>query len=180
MDRLINYLPENAFPYVKELLIDSQVQLKVVRGRLSKYGDYRPGKGLQADKITVNGDLNRFSFLITLIHELAHAYAFKKHGRRIQPHGKEWKMTFQKIMDPLLTITIFPPEILAPLQLHMSNPKASTSTDSNLLRTLKKFDKQSVRVYLEDIPEGSKFQLQNGRIFVKGIKKRKKLFMRCC
>mgnify|MGYP001166429239 CR=1 FL=1 len=46
--------------------------------------------------IKINNDLNKYSFLIILIHELAHASVWKKFGRQVNPHGKEWKHEFHQ------------------------------------------------------------------------------------
>lgn len=173
MVTLEDHLPASAIPYVRTLLQNSRVRLKISRKRLSKYGDYRPGINGQPHLVTINRDLNPYSFLITLVHELAHAFAFDRYGYRIRPHGKEWKSTFCKLMEPLLTITVFPADVLLYLQRHMSNPKASTSADPYLLRVLRNYDRQESRLFLEDLPEGSEFSLLNGRLFVKGEKKRK-------
>jgi predicted SprT family Zn-dependent metalloprotease len=32
---------------------------------------------------------------------LAHLIAFEKFGRRISPHGNEWKMTFKMLLESL-------------------------------------------------------------------------------
>ena len=57
-------------------------------------------------QITINNDLNKYRFLITLIHEMAHLVTFKDMPRS-KPHGKEWKINFQRLMLPFLH-----PEIL--------------------------------------------------------------------
>ena len=31
-------------------------------------------------------------------HELAHLLAFEKYGRKISPHGEEWKSTFREML----------------------------------------------------------------------------------
>lgn len=166
------YIPENAVSYVDELLDYSRVQLKIVRGRSTKYGDYKlPVKGAPS-VITINRDLNSFAFLITLVHEVAHALAYIKYGRKIKPHGVEWKNTFRELMQPLLTLSIFPEELLQELNRHMQNPKASTGSDTSLFRILRSFDKHE-KLYLEDLDYGDRFSLRSGRVFKKGDKRRK-------
>ena len=39
-------------------------------------------------RISVNGNLNKYSFLITLIHELAHLLTFTQYKNRVDPHGR--------------------------------------------------------------------------------------------
>jgi predicted SprT family Zn-dependent metalloprotease len=48
--------------------------------------------------------------LITLIHEISHLVALK-FGRKIKPHGNEWKYSFQRLMIPFIR-EIFPSHLL--------------------------------------------------------------------
>ena len=166
-------IPEPALAYANELLNESGCTFTISKHRNSKYGDFRHGVKLGRPKITVNGNLNVYSFLITLIHELAHAYAYKRYGKRIQPHGKEWKSTFQLLMDPMLNGSIFPSELEKILQAHMKNPRATTGADMNLLKALRMYDDNQDLVYLEELSIGTVFKLKNGRTFLKGSKRRK-------
>jgi predicted SprT family Zn-dependent metalloprotease len=47
-------------------------------------------------QITINGTLEPQLFFFVLTHELAHLIAFEKYGRRISPHGQEWKKLSEK------------------------------------------------------------------------------------
>ena len=97
-DILLKYIPEHAVKPVSELIIENGVHLKIVNERSTRHGDYRNFNGKH--EITVNGSLNKYRFLITLIHEIAHLVAGVKYGRTIKPHGQEWKHTFQILMVP--------------------------------------------------------------------------------
>ena len=79
--------------------------------------------------IRINNNLNKYSFLITLIHELAHANIWEKYGRKVNPHGDEWKQQYKKMILPFLNSEFFPEDILRPLSYHMINPKATTFRD---------------------------------------------------
>ena len=165
---LARYLPERAVAPCLELIRSNGVHLKIVRQRVTRHGDYRtlPGGGHQ---ITVNAMSNRYRFLITLVHEIAHLVAFEQYGRRIKPHGAEWKHTFQRLMLPFLRPEIFPDRLLPVLARHFRNPKASSSTDTALSLALKFYDADrpdTCHVY--EIPEGSLFRLYNGRVFRRG------------
>ena len=165
---LARYLPERAVNPCLELIQSNGVHLKIVRQRITRHGDYRrlPGGGHQ---ITVNAMSNRYRFLITLVHEVAHLVAFEKYGRRIKPHGAEWKHTFQRLMLPMLRPEIFPDRLLPVLARHFKNPKASSSTDTALSLALKFYDaREPEGCHVYEIPEGSLFRLYNGRIFRKG------------
>lgn len=68
----------------------------------------------------------------------------------------------------MLNSEVFPPELLAALQRHMVNPKASTYSDSELTQILRNQDPHASRMtLLSELPEGSTFDL-NGRWFKKG------------
>ncbi|QSS96366.1 SprT-like domain-containing protein [Psychroflexus sp. ALD_RP9] len=180
---LKNYIPHAALTSVMQLIEDYQVHLKIVNDRQSKHGDFRTltnGKHF----ITVNHSLNKYRFLITLIHEIAHLIAFKTYGRQIKPHGKEWKYVFQKLMLPLINPKIFPDEILPLLAIHFKNPRASSDTDAKLSIALKNYDQTSAgnrftqnastKNYIFELPLGSIFQTSNGRLFKKGHRLRKR------
>ncbi len=119
-------------------------------------------------QITVNATLNPYRFLITLVHEVAHLVAFEKFGRRILPHGLEWKRTFQLLMLPFIRPEIFPSKLLPLLAKHFINPKASSDTDARLSLALKAFDEKNDKSYIFEIPDGSVFRIYNGRLFKKG------------
>lgn len=163
---LAPYVPEFALDAAFELIKQHNVHLKIVNQRASRHGDYRklPGGGHQ---ITVNASTNKYRFFITLIHEIAHLVAFEKYGRNILPHGPEWKHTFQRLMVPFIRPEVFPRELLPLLARHFRNPRASSDTDTTLALALKKYDPETDKNYVFEIPYGSVFRLDNGRIFKK-------------
>jgi hypothetical protein len=164
---LQKYLPEHAVTHCFELIKDNHVHLKIVNERQTRHGDYRKdAQGFHL--ITVNASLNKYRFLITLIHEIAHLVAFEKFGRTIKPHGEEWKLTFQRLMVPFIRPEIFPNQLLPLLAKHFRNPKASSDTDAKLALALKQFDqKETDKNYIFEIPMGSHFRISNGKIFKK-------------
>ena len=171
---LERYLPERAVDPCMELIRSNGVHLKIVDERITRHGDYRilpDGSHL----ITMNAMTNRYRFLITLVHEIAHLLAFERFGRRIKPHGVEWKRTFQHLMLPFLRPEIFPPQLLPLLARHFKNPRASSSTDTALSLALREYDvRPREKQYVFELPEGSFFRLYNGRIFRKGPRKIKR------
>ena len=171
---LIKYLPESAVVPCFELIKTSQVHLKIVNERVTRHGDYRRRKDGR-HQITVNASLNKYRFLITLVHEIAHLVAFEKYGRHIKPHGLEWKKTFQYLMLPFIRPQIFPSKLLPLLARHFKNPKASSSTDAQLSIALKQFDEQQREInYVFELPIGSVFRIYNGKLFKKGTKRTKR------
>ncbi|WP_394801701.1 SprT-like domain-containing protein [Tenacibaculum finnmarkense] len=95
---LLKYIPEKAVLLVEYLINEHKINLKIVNQRQSKHGDFRTFSNGET-QITVNNNLNKHQFLLTLIHEIAHHITHKKFGQ-VQPHGKEWKTIFQHLMLP--------------------------------------------------------------------------------
>ncbi len=171
---LSTYLPERAVAPCMALIKENRVHLKIVNERVTRHGDYRRLANGQ-HQITVNATLNKYRFLITLVHEIAHLVAFEKYGRRIKPHGLQWKHTFQYLMLPFIRPEIFPSGILPLLARHFKNPKASSGTDAQLSIALKKFDEQqSDKSYVFELPVGSVFRIYNGKLFRKGNRRTKR------
>jgi hypothetical protein len=165
-ETLSKYIPEHAVKPVFELIVANQVHLKIVNERVTRHGDYR--KGINGKhEITVNANLNKYKFLITLIHEISHLVAFEKFGRNIKPHGDEWKYSFQILMVPYIRPEIFPSNLLPLLARHFKNPTASSDTDATLSLALKQYDLQNDKNYIFEIPYGSVFRISNGKIFKK-------------
>lgn len=174
MDAILReYIPERAVGPCFELISTLGVHLKVVNQRVTRHGDYRrlpDGSHL----ITVNATPNPYRFLITLIHEIAHLVAFEKYGRRIRPHGPEWKRTFQYLMLPFLRPEIFPASLLPLLAGHFRNPRASSSTDARLSLALMQYDAHNHKICMYELPAGSVFSIHNGKRFKKGKKRIKR------
>jgi hypothetical protein len=165
-DVLLRYIPEYAVKPVFEMIVSNQVHLKIVNERITRHGDYRKGPGGKHE-ITVNANLNKYRFLITLVHEISHLVAFEKFGRNIKPHGDEWKYTFQRLMVPFIRPEVFPAQLLPLLARHFRNPSASSDTDATLALALKQFDPENDKNYVFEIPYGSTFRIKNGKIFKK-------------
>lgn len=173
LNTLSSYLPVGATTYVNALLENSEVLVKVKQERKTRHGDYRKlpsGK----HQITVNNNLNKYRFLITLIHEIAHFKAYERYGYSIKPHGREWKNTFQHLMLPLLRPQVFSEELLPLLAYHFKNPKASSDTDHELALALKQYDPPNDKTFIFQLDKDVYFKLYNGRVFKKGNKRRKR------
>lgn len=166
-ETLSKYLPEHSVKPVFEMIVANQVHLKIVNERVTRHGDYR--KGLSGKhEITVNASLNKYRFLITLVHEISHLVAFEKYGRNIKPHGNEWKHSFQRLMIPFIRPEIFPHSVLPLVAAHFRNPTASSDSDARLAFSLKQFDERKQDIhFMHEVPSGSLFRIKNGRIFKK-------------
>lgn len=75
---------------------------------------------------------------------------------------------------PFFSMNIFPDDVINSLKNYSQNPKASSCSDINLIKALKKYDNETEFIHLEDIPVKSIFRLRNGREFLKGDKIRKR------
>lgn len=167
------YIPEASVTKVLELIERDHLVVLIKSERKTRHGDYRElpnGK----HQITVNGSLNKYKFLITLIHEIAHLEAFMQYGKAIKPHGLEWKHTFKYLMLPFLNPLVFPLELLPLLANHFKNPKASSDTDYKLAYALKQFDAPSNKTYIFEVSLGETFLFKEEKIFKRGKKRTKR------
>ncbi len=173
--QLQSYLPAGSFEEVLHYLQHYHVHLTISRQRQSVLGDYRHALPGRNHRISVNGNLNKFAFLITLLHELAHLFTYEKFGHRVSAHGHEWKDEFSKILAKFLLQKVFPPDIEKTLLQTLKNPAASSCGDEKLLRVLHRYDDQKEGVQLvEQLPDGALFLIKGGRIFKKEEKIRKR------
>ena len=170
---LERYIPEAAIERIIDWIIGYGVHLTITKERSTKHGDFRPVPGKSTGhKITVNHSLNKYAFLITLVHEIAHFDTWVRFGNSVSSHGQEWKNSFKKLMHEFLDERVFPLDVLSVLKIHMSNPAASSSRDLVLMKALKNYDTE-LSIFLEELEENQRFRLLNGREFIKGPKERK-------
>lgn len=172
MSDLVNYLP----PYFKpdevlSILEKHNCQLKIVKPRKTKLGDFRASNASHIQPvITINSNLNPYAFAVTLLHELAHLLCYINYNwRKIKPHGQEWKQQFKSLL--VKYIRDFPVDVQDALLVYLQNPKASSCTDMELQKVLKKYDSKKV-THLEDLAEDTHFVLK-GKTFKKGPQLRK-------
>ena len=175
MQALNMYLPPNTFENVVHYLHMHKVHLTVTRERRSVLGDYRNAVHGKNHRISVNGNLNKYAFLITLLHELAHLLTFEKYGHRVNSHGKEWKQVYGNMLANFVSKKIFPVDIEKELRQSLSNPAASSCAEEGLIRVLRNYDEAKVNVsFIEQLPKGAFFKIKDGRIFEKGDRLRKR------
>jgi len=175
MQVLATFLPDKSYEYVADYLHRYQVHLTVTKARSSVLGDYRNAYKGRNHRISVNGNLNKYSFLITLLHELAHLLTFEKYKHSVAAHGKEWKTVYGGLLATFVQHNIFPADIKKELLQSLSNPAASSCAEEHLMRVLRNYDVQKEGIYmLEQLPENTLFITKDGRQFIKGSKLRKR------
>jgi hypothetical protein len=175
LQALANYLPEGAFEPVVQLIHQYKVHLTVTRARKSVLGDYRHPFMGSNHKITVNGNLNKYEFLITLLHELAHLLCFEQHRNRVEAHGKEWKNIYGSLLKAFIDLNLFPDDITKSLKKTLLNPAATANGETALLLVLRRYNplKKAGVVVLAHLADGTLFKEIKGRTFRK-IKLRSK------
>jgi SprT protein len=185
MDRikavLVKYLPLDAVEKIAELIVFYKIHLTITKNRNTKAGDYRsPRAPKYIQRISVNHDLNKYAFLITLIHEIAHLKVWNSYKHSVQPHGREWKNEYKILMIEFINNKVFTPELELVLLNNIQNPSAANGSDVLLFKTLLKHDNnESGKLLLEDLPEKSVFTISDGRKFIKGGKLRKRYRCTC-
>ena len=168
---LETYIPSNLVLYVRSLVENEAIDFKVVNQRSTKHGDFRYNKNRYT--ITINKTSNKYRFVLTLIHELAHFFVFKN-NRLAKPHGLLWKQKFQSLLNPILAKEYFPSILLSELIDHMKNPKSSFCYDINLSKKLDLYDNTNDIVYLDQLNDGEIFNYRNLGKFKKINKRRKR------
>ena len=176
LQALSAYLPEGSFQLVTAYLHHYKVHLTITKQRKSVLGDYRHAGFGGNHRISINGNLNKFEFLITLLHELAHLLTYEQFKHRAEPHGKEWKDQYSRLLKEFVQQKFFPPIIEKALQKSIHNPAATANGETALLLILRQFDpvKNDGYQIIAEIPEGSLFKTENGRLFRKGELRRKR------
>ena len=171
---MLDLIPKASHEQIKKLIDSENLTIKVVKTRKTKHGDFRSLKNSKF-QITLNQIDNKYRFLITLVHELAHFKVFQSFGNSVNPHGTEWKKTYKFLMLPFLNNLIFPEDVLRHLALHMINPPATTDSDLNLVVALQKHDLiDDKKIFLFEVPEKSIFIHNSSKLFVKLCKRRKR------
>ena len=170
-------LPAGTHAYVAELLAAHPIDVRVSRPRRTKLGDHRgPSPAHRRHRISVNEGLNPYAFFTTLLHEIAHAATWERHGprrRRVRPHGPEWKAEFERILLPVVAGRMLPEDVGGAIERSMRNPAAATCSDRNLMLALARYDAVDAGlVFVESLPAGTIFRTDGGRLFRLGPKLR--------
>lgn len=171
---LEKYLPQNTLSYLKIWFSDHYIHIKITKNRNSKLGDYRKLRDL-SHEITINSTLAPQLFFFVLTHELAHLIAFEKFGRRISPHGNEWKETFRQML--LESLDIYE-EDLKPIILRFSkNPKANFMASPDLVKYFHIENHDDTLQFIEELEKGDSFIYRSEKYLLEGLIKKNYLCM---
>lgn len=168
-DSFGNYLPQGTLEKVVPWFKKYTIRLIITRERKSILGNYRQPIATQPfHRVTVNGNLNPYAFLITLLHELAHLEAYVQFKNRIAPHGKEWQDIYRAILSEYLGQNLFPPALEQSLTTSLKNLKASSCADAKLYKALRVYDEPEVEglVLVEELQPNTRFVTKEGGVFL--------------
>jgi len=172
IEAIAHFLPDGTAEDVIAYMHEYKIHLKVQRDRKSILGDYRPAHGHLPHRISINASLNKYHFLITLIHELAHLINHLQYQNKVAPHGAEWKSIFAQLLQKFIAKKVFPSDIENALHESMRSLAASTCSDPKLFRVLHQYDTSTRGIMIEQLQIGDLFQIENGRVFKLILKRR--------
>lgn len=159
---LLKYTTPEIADYIVQTFNDFPYQFVISSPRSSKLGDYSPPFGNRHfHRISVNGNLNTYSFFVTFLHELAHLKNWLKYKNRVKSHGDEWKSFYIDLLKDALKEDFFPIDLKKALEEHITQVKSSTTYDYNLITALGNHDANNTNDNLVEV--GS---LNNGDFFV--------------
>lgn len=167
-DAFAAYLPAGALEKVIPWFEKYTIRLVITKARKTVLGNYlNPHPGHPYHAITINGNQNPYSFLVTLLHELAHLEAFVQFQNRIAPHGVEWQNIYRQIMIGFLGVQVFPDELERAIALSLKKVKAGSCSDPKLYKALAAYDPEPVDglSWVEELPPGTYFVTKEGGVY---------------
>ncbi len=137
------------------------VLVRIAGRRKSKHGDHRLAAGKGYSIISVNNSGNPWQFVLTLLHELAHAEVAHECGAKAAPHGREWKTAFRRLLTGHLDL--FPADLQPAVADYARHPLYSTSSHPQLAAALRCHDTTDHRPTVAELEDGEQFTL-DGRL----------------
>lgn len=166
---LEKYLPPNTLQYLKHWFLDYYIHIKITRNRNSKLGDYRKLPD-NFHEITINSTLPPQLFFFVLTHELAHLIAFEKYGRRISPHGNEWKETFRLML--LESVDVYEENLRPIIAKFSKSPKANFMASPDLVKYFHIEKQDDTLQFIEELQKGDYFIYRNEKYLLEGLIKK--------
>lgn len=153
---------------------ENNVDVRAVKPRQSKLGDFRHFRHENHSVITVNNNMSKDAFLFILAHETAHYVCFRQYSGRNRPHSEKWQTVFSEILSNLLESSCFSEEIANAVASYSKAPTATVRRSSSLFPFLfpeSIEEKRSLR--LKDLEPGSSFKIANKKpVFIKGERRK--------
>lgn len=173
------FLPLGSFDALLPLFRQHSIHLTITRARKTRRGDYRaPAPGKHDHRISVNGNLHPYAFLLTLLHEIAHLQVYESHNRSVRPHGPEWKKAFGVLLFAFADKGIFPQPLEAAVRKAAASPASATCYDPELSRALRAYDPEEQALPLaETLPVGAVFKASDGHHYT--VLERRRSRLRC-
>lgn len=159
--------PAAARGLVADLTEKYQFRLKLTSPRKQRLGSFRAYRKGEIPLIRLNNDLEPSLHLLVFLHELAHLVVWQQYGRKVRPHGREWKEVYRQLAVPFLTAEIFPEEMIQDLKAFFTSPGATFYGKSGLQKIGIRRDDTRPSLTLHDIPDNEKFYLPDGREMIK-------------
>ena len=94
MNDVSSFIPKEAVSIINQWLNRYKCKLIISKPRKTKLGDYRWPQNGKGHIISINNNLNKYAFLLTLTHEIAHMMV----GKVSKPCTSTWsrmERTFQ-------------------------------------------------------------------------------------
>ena len=160
--------------YLRKWFSDYSIHIKVTRNRNSKLGDYRKLRD-NSHEISINSTLAPQLFFFVLTHELAHLIAFEKFGRKIAPHGNEWKHTFREML--LESADVYDEDLKPIITKFSRSPKANFMASPDLVKYFHIENQNDDEVFIEKLSKGENFIYREQKYLLEGLIKKNYLCM---
>ncbi len=171
--QLEGFIPPLATEKVAIFLIEENAQLTISKPRKTKLGDYRPPLEKSYHRVSVNGDLNPFAFLLVTIHEFAHLLVWNNHKNNVKAHGNEWKNLYINLFEQYKHF--FPENLQTILQDHFKNLTSATLNNPMLIRNLVHMDSDFEITMVNDLKKGDVFDFNDKKFQI--IEKRRTRYL---
>ena len=165
MKAVAPHMPDGWQAAIHTMLSANPILVRVVRSRKTKHGDHLVTGSREFSIITVNASGNPWQFVLTLLHEIAHAEVAHHSMHRIAPHGKEWKLAFRQLLQAHRHL--FPPDLVDPVMEYARNPLYSADSHGALGTALRRHDKQDLRPTVQELALGQRFSLDGKTVLIR-------------
>jgi len=148
-----------------KLLQKTPVLVRIAGRRKSKHGDHRLAATKSHSIISVNDLGNPWQFVVTLLHELAHAQVAHECGPKAAPHGAQWKIAFRRLL--ITHLDLFPSDLRDAVSNYARHPLYSTSSHPQLAAALRPYDTTDCRPTVEELCDGQMFSLDGKLVLIR-------------